>query len=252
MVFMKLIAGQVGASLAMRAAYRLEGRTRVVHGVRGHSPDLCNTAERSAAMRGFKQFLKTTLVGGFLFLIPLILLILVLRHALGWAAKVAMPIAARFPGHEIAGVSIGTIVAALLLLLLAFLAGLAARTRVGKRVKVWFEDSLLGSLPQYRMVKTMAEGLAQVERSTAIQPALINLEGGWQLGYVLEEVRTGWVAVFLPQSPTPMSGNVMYLPAERVRAIDLPIGEAMLLVKRMGIGSAKALHGVALTPVPEG
>jgi uncharacterized membrane protein len=203
-------------------------------------------------MGSFKEFLKTTLVGGLLFLVPAILLAMVLRHALGWAGKVAVPIAEKLPGTAIAGVGLATIVAALLLLLVAFLAGLVARTGPGRRVTRWFEDSLLGSLPQYRMVKTMAEGLAQVEDSTAIQPALINLEGGWQLGYVLEEVRTGWVAVFLPQSPTPMSGNVMYLPVERVREIDLPIGEAMLLVKRMGVGSAKALHNVALTPVPEG
>jgi uncharacterized membrane protein len=202
-------------------------------------------------MRGLKDFLKTTLIGGVLFLVPAILLVLVLRHALGWAAKVALPIAEKLPGGEIAGVGMVTIVAALLLLLVAFLAGLVARTETGRRVTRWFEDSLLGSVPQYRMVKTMAEGLVQVESSTAIQPALVNLEGGWQLGYLLEELPAGWVAVFLPQSPTPMSGNVMYLPAQRVRALDLPIGEAMLLVKRMGVGSAEALRNTALTPVPE-
>jgi uncharacterized membrane protein len=202
-------------------------------------------------MRGLKDFLKTTLIGGVLFLVPAILLVLVLRHALGWAAKVALPIAEKLPGGEIAGVGMVTIVAALLLLVVAFLAGLVARTDMGRRVTRWFEDSLLGSVPQYRMVKTMAEGLVQVESSTAIQPALVNLEGGWQLGYLLEELPAGWVAVFLPQSPTPMSGNVMYLPAQRVRALDLPIGEAMLLVKRMGVGSAEALRNTALTPVPE-
>jgi uncharacterized membrane protein len=202
-------------------------------------------------MRGLKDFLKTTLIGGVLFLVPAILLVLVLRHALGWAAKVALPIAEKLPGGEIAGVGMVTIVAALLLLVVAFLAGLVARTDTGRRVTRWFEDSLLGSVPQYRMVKTMAEGLVQVESSTTIQPALVNLEGGWQLGYLLEELPAGWVAVFLPQSPTPMSGNVMYLPAQRVRALDLPIGEAMLLVKRMGVGSAEALRNTALTPVPE-
>ena len=81
---------------------------------------------------------------------------------------------------------------------------------------------------------------------------MVSIEGGWQLGYLLEEVGTGWVAVFLPQAPTPMSGNVMYMPAERVRALDFPIGEAMLLIKRLGVGSASLLRTADLTPVPEG
>ncbi len=140
----------------------------------------------------------------------------------------------------------------LVLLTLSFLAGLVARTGLGRRVSRWFEESLLGSLPQYRMIKTMADGLTQVEGANDLKPALVSIEGGWQVGYVLEQVSDGWIAVFLPQAPTPMSGNVMYMPAERVRPLDMPIGEAMLLIKRLGVGSAKALRAADLTPVPEG
>ena len=203
-------------------------------------------------MRALKDFLKTTIVGGLLFLVPVILLLAILGHAMRLVGKVATPIAAEFPVHEIAGVAFATIVAALVLLVLAFLAGLMARTDTGRAVMRWFEESLLGGLPQYRMMKTMAEGLAQVEDASGIKPALVSIEGGWQIGYVLEEMRAGWTAVFLPQAPTPMSGNVMYMPSERVRLLDMPIGEAMLLVKRLGVGSAGALREADLTPVPEG
>jgi uncharacterized membrane protein len=203
-------------------------------------------------VKAIKEFLKTTIVGGIVFLVPLILLILVLRHAMTFAGKIAGPIAALFPEHKVAGVAVATIIAALVLLLLSFVAGLFARTSFGRNLARWLEDSLLGNLPQYRMVKTMAEGLAQVEDSQNLRPALVSIEGGWQLGYLLEEVHAGWVAVFLPQSPTPMSGTVMYMPAERVRLLDMPMGEAMLLVKRLGVGSAHSLRTADLTPVPEG
>jgi len=203
-------------------------------------------------MHALKNFLKTTVVGGLLFLIPVILLLVILSHAMRLVGKVAAPIAAAFPAHEIAGVAVASVVAAIVLLVLAFLAGLVARTDTGRSVMLWFEESLLGGLPQYRMVKTMAEGLAQVEDSRGIKPALVSIEGGWQIGYVLEEVGAGWTAVFLPQAPTPMSGNVMYMPSDRVRLLDMPIGEAMLLVKRLGVGSAHALRRADLTPVPEG
>jgi len=203
-------------------------------------------------MKALKEFIKTTIVGGIVFLVPLILLTLLLRHAMSFADKIAGPIAASFAEHKIAGVAVATIISVLVLLLLSFVAGLLARTDVGRNLARWLEDSLLGNLPQYRMVKTMAEGLAQVENSQNLRPALVSIEGGWQLCYLLEEVRPGWVAVFLPQSPTPMSGTVMYMPAERVRPLDMPIGEAMLLVKRLGVGSAHSLRSADLTAVPEG
>lgn len=203
-------------------------------------------------MKAIKEFVKTTVVGGIVFLVPLILLVLVMRHAMTFAGKIAGPVAALFPEHRIAGVAVATIIAALVLLLLSFLAGLFARTHRGRSLARWLEDSLLGNLPQYRMVKTMAEGLAQIEDAHSLRPALVSIEGGWQLGYLLEDVGSGWVAVFLPQAPTPMSGNVMYLPTGRVRALDMPIGEAMLLIKRLGVGSARLLRTADLTPVPEG
>ena len=111
----------------------------------------------------------------------------------------------------------------------------------------WSENSLLGGLPQYRLVKSMAEGLAQVESTEGVNPALVSVEGGWHIGYLLEPLEDGWVTVFLPQAPTPMSGNVMYLPADRVRPLDITMIQAMAIVKRMGVGSAKALHGTDLT-----
>ncbi len=202
-------------------------------------------------MRAIKEFLKTTIVGGLLFLVPVVLLVAIVGHAMRLVSKIAAPIAARFPVHEVAGVAFASVVAALVLMLLAFLFGLVARTDTGRAVMRWFEESLLGGLPQYRMMKTMAEGLAQVESASDIKPALVSIEGGWQIGYVLEEMRTGWTAVFLPQAPTPMSGNVMYMPSHRVRPLDMPIGEAMLLVKRLGVGSAAALRQADLTAVPE-
>jgi uncharacterized membrane protein len=203
-------------------------------------------------MSKIKEFLKATIVGGVLFLMPVILIALMLRHAMGFAGKIADPIAAYFPLHQVAGVAIATIIAALVLLVLSFFAGLAARTRTGKGVTHWLEETLLGNLPQYRMVKSLAEGMTQVEGVQGLRPALVSMEGGWQIGYQIEELQGGWVAVFLPQSPTPMSGNVMYLPATRVRLLEIPIPEAMMLIKRLGVGSAATLRTADLTPVPEG
>jgi len=178
--------------------------------------------------------------------VPVVLLAVVLRHALQFAGKVAKPIAALLPISHFGGVAVATLIAAAILLLIAFLAGLLSRTAMGRRVTHWFEESILGALPQYRMVKSLAEGLTQIESGDSMQPVLMRGDEGWMLGYQMEELPGGWRVIFLPASPTPMSGNVLYVEAARVRALDITMREAMQLVKRLGIGSASALQTVQL------
>lgn len=193
-----------------------------------------------------KKFLKMTLVGGVMFLVPVALVLVALKHAMGFAAKLAKPVAAQLPQAEIAGIALASLIAALILLLIAFGAGLLARTPAGRRLTAWFEESLLGGMPQYRMVKSMAEGLTQVESGKGMQPALLRTEDGWQLAYRLESLPGDWVAVFVPQAPTPMSGNVLYVPARSVQVLDMGMPAAMKLVKSLGLGSAEALRAANL------
>ena len=197
------------------------------------------------------NFLKTTLVGGVMFLVPVALLLVVLKHAMAFAGKVARPIAANFPQAEVGGIAVVSLVAALILLLIAFGAGLLARTPSGKRITRWFEESILGGMPQYRMVKSMAEGLTQIESGEGMRPVLVRGDEGWQLAYRLEDLPGDWVAVFVPASPTPMSGNVMYVPAQRVQDLQIGMPAAMKLVKSVGIGSAEALRGADLGSAKE-
>ena len=192
-------------------------------------------------------FLKATIGGGLLFLLPVVLVVIVLGHAMRLAGRAAQPISELLPVDAVVGVGGVTVLAVLVLVFISFIAGLIARTNGGKRIMRWSENSLLGALPQYQLLKSMAQGLAQVESAEGVTPALVGVEGGWQIGYLLEPLENGWVTVFVPQAPTPMSGNVMYLPADRVRPLGITMIQAMAIVKRMGVGSAKALSGADLT-----
>lgn len=192
------------------------------------------------------ELLKATMAGGLLFLLPVALVAIVLKQAMQLVEKIVRPISNYLPVEAVVGVWGETLLAAVVLILVSLVAGLVARTNVGRRIMRWFENSLLGGLPQYQMVKSMAEGLAHVESAEGVDPALVSIEGGWQIGYLLEPLDNGWVTVFLPQAPTPMSGNVMYLPADRVRPLDITMVQAMAIVKHIGVGSAEALRGADL------
>jgi uncharacterized membrane protein len=197
-----------------------------------------------------KEFLKTTIIGGTSFLLPAALVVFILSYALRLVKRVAAPISTSLHLDQlgdIAGIGAATVLSILVLVLISFAAGIAARTAIGGRISRWSETSLLGRLPHYQLIKSMAEGLAHIESASGLKPALVSIEDGWQIGYLLEQLENDWVAVFLPQAPTPMSGTVMYFPANRVRPLGITMVQAMSIVKAIGVGSGAALHGVNLT-----
>jgi uncharacterized membrane protein len=102
------------------------------------------------------------------------------------------------------------------------------------------------------MAKSMAEGFAQIESGAGMHPVLVRVDDGWQLAYRLEELHGGWVTVFVPQAPTPMSGNFLYVAAHRIRSLPISMPAAMKLVKAVGVGSQEALRGTDLGDSREG
>ena len=82
-------------------------------------------------------FLKTTIIGGVLFLLPLAIVLMLLGYALRLASMVAQPITEKLQlqdWSEVAGIGLVTILSALVLVFVSFGAGITARTYVGRRL----------------------------------------------------------------------------------------------------------------------
>ncbi len=200
--------------------------------------------------RHVKEFVKTTIIGGALFLLPVAFVLFVLSFALRLIKNIAAPVvhALRLDhlGH-VTGIGAVTIASVLVLVLLSFAAGMIARTAVGKRVRRWSEQSLLDNIPYYQIIKSMAEGLAHSESGNGLKPILVNIGASWQIGYMLEEqLDGGWIVALVPRAPSPLAGTIMYVPAERVRPLSITLVQAMSIVKAMGAGSSAALRGIDL------
>jgi uncharacterized membrane protein len=196
-----------------------------------------------------KEFVKTTIIGGVLFLLPVGVIVFILSRVLQLVLKLFGPLSRHLHLDQlgsVAGIGVGTLLAVLALILVSFSAGMIARTALGARASHWLERSPIGVLPHYRMIKALAEGFAHIEDAAGLKPVLVSIEGGWQIGYLVETIADGWLAVFLPQAPTPMSGDVMYFPPSRVHPLDMTMVQAAAVVKRLGIGSRDALRGAKL------
>jgi len=100
-------------------------------------------------MQAIKTFVKSTLVGGLLFLVPLMLLLMLLGKAMGLASKLAHALANGLHLVDSISVTLLTVLAIAIIVFVCFVAGLIALTRPGAKLAKWFEHSMLGAMPQY-------------------------------------------------------------------------------------------------------
>jgi uncharacterized membrane protein len=201
-------------------------------------------------MKTILDFVKTTVVGGVLFLLPLVVAILLLREAVRLTARVLEPLAQALPIKSVVGFAVVNLLAILALLLVAFLAGLLARTQPGIRFVRFLERIVLRHIPGYTLYKSMTRSFG-IETNSDVAVALAFIDDSWLLSFVIERHASGLLTVFVPSAPTPMSGMVYFLPEDRVRRVDAPVGAALRCLMQLGVGSAKLLDGVRL-PSPGG
>ncbi len=199
-------------------------------------------------MKLIPRFVKATIVGGFLFVIPLILMGLVLRRGLDLVGKVVGPLAAHFPDHRIMGVGLTTVLSAVVILIGSFVLGLAAQTAAGRRVREWLEWTILGKMPGYAMVKGILQGSTGLEGEEAARVVLARFENAWQLAVLVETHSDGHCAVYVPGAPSPASGAIYFLPADRVRPTDIPMAKALATLRHFGAGSEELLRGRLSAP----
>jgi uncharacterized membrane protein len=100
------------------------------------------------------NFLKTTLIGGVLFLAPVVVLIAIIEKALGYARKAVVPLADALFKGTFAHAYVGDLLAFVLLLVLCFLAGLAAKTAYARKYVDALEKTVLAKVPGYDSTKS--------------------------------------------------------------------------------------------------
>jgi uncharacterized membrane protein len=180
---------------------------------------------------------KTTVLGGVLFLLPIVLIVFLLGKALAFARRLSDPLVAAAGIKSVAGVATGTLVAIALMVLVSFAAGLLARTRLGHAAFSRLENSMLSLFPQWRMARGLIESF-ETDTKSEMEVVLVPTDAGWCLGFVLEKPEGDWWTVFVPGSPQWTSGSVSFAHVDEVHPSGLTPAQAMMLLRRCGGGSA--------------
>lgn len=189
------------------------------------------------------RFLKTTLLGGIVFLVPFVLAVILVGKALALARSAVAPISHYIPITSVGGIGLATVLAAFAVLLVCFLAGLLARTQAGRWTGSRLEHQILAAVPGYAVLRGALEGARGIESKSTVRVALARIEEAWQLAFVLEEHDAGLLTVFVPSAPSATAGSVFYLTADRVKLLDVSTTSAIACIRRLGVGSGELLKG---------
>ena len=191
-------------------------------------------------MRPIAEFVKTTLIGGLLIVLPVYIAVLLILKAVQGLVAAVKPITAAIPGS----VAFEEILAILVLAVICFIAGLIVRTRAGLRAKNAIERRVLQRLPGYTLLRGLAGRVTGQADEPSFAPALAEIEEALVPALIVEKLEDGSYTVLVPSVPTPMAGAIYILPPERVHPVDVPFTVALKVFSKWGTGAGEFVRAM--------
>ena len=189
-------------------------------------------------MKSIIEFFKTTVVGGLVVVIPLMILYFIFGELVDLLVAMTEPIIRELPFPAVINVIIATLIAIGVVVIICFVTGLLVRTGWGAAARDWIENKLLARMPIYTMIKNLTHRFVG-QSGEQFAPAEVDLYGSDSrlLGLIVEALPDGRVAVFIPLAPTATVGQVYILPRDRVRELETSLGSVVNSVTQWGVGT---------------
>lgn len=185
--------------------------------------------------------IKTTILGGLVFLIPCVIAIVLAAKAFAVMGQIAAPLSAWIPIDSIGGVATANIVTVLAILIVCFIAGRIATSLIGRRIYRSMDDKLLMLFPRYAFIKSMTETMNADAAKKTLKPVRVNFDDHSQIAFEVERSDTGLVTIYLPGSPDPWSGSVAHVTGDRIEALDANFNAVVQSLRKAGRGASQLL-----------
>ncbi len=193
----------------------------------------------------FRTKLNTVLrryfLGGILAIVPLIITYLVLRFLFTQVDGLLSPFITQLLGYRVPGLGLAATI------ILIFLAGFLTANVIGSRLfKIW--EIFLIRTPLVRTIygssKQLIEAITTTDKHSFRQVVLVEFprKEMFCLGFLTREIKTDFkdkpddlIAVFIPSTPTPISGFTLLFPKEKVTPLDITVEQGIRFFVSGGI-----------------
>lgn len=188
------------------------------------------------------QFLKTTVIGGVVVLVPIAVCAYLIGFVVEIVYKITTPIIKWFGFESGWVIAVAPVAACILAIILCFVLGLFIQTTVGRFVGHTIERLMLRHLPGYQFLKQVSRQFVGKGGDDLGKPVLVRLGDCQQIGLLVEELPHGQVTVFVPLAPAMTLGSVLVVSESQVKRLAIPMSEALNVVGLMGYGMTKLLN----------
>ncbi|MEQ8634344.1 DUF502 domain-containing protein [Gimesia maris] len=190
-------------------------------------------------------FLKTTAIGGLIFLLPLIVIGALIGQIVPIVLSIATFLSDYIPVKTPAGIAMLIGLSLGIVLLMCFAAGLVARWSIGRSLSRFVERNLILLFPRYAIYREQLKGsIGGDHNKPEMLPILVRLDDMTRIAFEAERTDDKLVSVYLPGSPDPWSGWVVFMSPDRVERLDIPFSEALGICERMGRESLHLLDSL--------
>ncbi len=189
--------------------------------------------------KGKRDFIKSTLIGGIFFLIPLTAVVLIADKLVDLMRGVASQMPNLLSVDTPLGTLLLILLALLVILAICFLAGVIAQGPHFKRVHDSLDAALSALIPSFSFIRAFGDNVQSSEQyAEGFIPVLVQFDDYSQIAFEIErDPDGGKVALYLPGAPSPWSGTVAYVAPERVRHLSMSLREALTNIRMLGKGS---------------
>ncbi|WP_246195333.1 DUF502 domain-containing protein [Paracoccus litorisediminis] len=190
------------------------------------------------AIHSLAIFVRATIIGGLVFLLPFGIVLLVIGRLYAAARPIGQKLHELVFPNSISNLW-PLVFSVVVLIAIAFLAGIFAKSGLGRRTFEWLESALLSRMPPYTILRQMIEDYVDGDRnlatSKAVAVVMVHFDD-YSCPAFLVERREDKAVLFIPGAPSATSGSVAFVNWERVEESNLTPFEVMQSMRRLGRG----------------
>jgi uncharacterized membrane protein len=181
------------------------------------------------------KFVRTTLVGGLVFLAPLIVLVILAAKAGKFLQRLAAPLLRVLPVGTIAGHLVLDVIVILCLVLACFLGGLVAHFSLANRFIAKAEANVLWRIPGYGIIKGLTSSL-DPRAMPELLPVVVHFDDYSQVAFEVDRTPDGRRVIYLPSAPEPRTGSVIVMDPQQVEPLPSSFMATVAAIRAVGHG----------------
>lgn len=197
-------------------------------------------------MQRLKQFLRTTVLGGLVVLLPVFLTGFFLHWLFNVITGLLRPLATILVIKARMKENLADLLVIVVIVGVFFFAGLVVKTRLGRFIHRVVEKRILKVMPGYTLFRNTIKQFLGQKKTPFSRVALVQAFGNETLmtAFVTDEHPNGSFTVFAPSALNPTTGLILHLPGKHVHLVNVSVEDTMRSIISCGAGSCKLISGL--------